>query len=119
MHKLINVFTLAVAALFVVTVSIAADARNAPQSPSISSDAAVRKTGSAQCSVSYALAPGERSVRSCQYKPFRYLGIVVVESGSEFVDAGLVKRIGNGFLVISVTNRSAEVVSGTALVEIY
>lgn len=70
------------------------------------------------CPVEFHLAPGERSVELCQIKPGPYAGIVVVQSGHESVDAVLIRSHTLGH-VIALTNRSTDVVAGTALVELH
>lgn len=70
------------------------------------------------CPVEFLLAPGERSVELCQIKPGPYAGIVVVQSGHESVDAVLIRSHTLGH-VIALTNRSTDVVAGTALVELH
>lgn len=91
----------------------------APPAAATGTNAEKVGVNSPRCTVRYALAPGERSVRLCQHRPPTHSGIVIVESGSEFVDASLIQRLGQGSHVISITNRSAEVVRGTATISTY
>lgn len=76
------------------------------------------------CEVEYLLAPGERAVLACTpYVDIRRplpQGVVTIQSGHEATDAAYIRRIGHWRqIVFSVTNRSAEPIEATAVVELF
>lgn len=76
------------------------------------------------CEVEYLLAPGERAVLACSptvdIREPAPQGVVTIQSGHEAVDSAYLRRIGQWRQVVfSVTNRSAEAIEGTAIVELF
>ena len=71
-----------------------------------------------RCSSVYQLAPGERRVLACQFKPRWPVSLPVVRSQHVAVDASLIDAR-NGFVMFSLHNSSTAIVTATFMVEVF
>lgn len=72
-----------------------------------------------QCRIPYELRPGERAVVQCQARrPLTGDEVAVVRTRHEDADAAVIEVLPAG-VVVAITNRSAKVVRGNALVSTF
>lgn len=105
-----NRFALALP-LLAALVSFHAMAAAPPEAP----PALVAEEG--RCAGDYTLAPGERRVVACQYKPFRWQPLVQAQSQHLSVDTALVIAT-RSVARVSLINRSDQPVSGTLIIDV-